>query len=414
MADKKFKYVHDGYKAGMPAHINFYSDVCSWSAQDFVGELHYLEEYVQPSEIVIHVNSSGGCVVDGISVFAAIQNCKIKVKTINEGLAASMGSIIWAAADELYMKDYSLLMIHNPFMESESNDADDIVGAFKKQLKIIYSKRFGLDDETIEKIMNGEEGKDGTWFTAEEAVAAGFLSADHIVETPSAVKEQIAASVKGIKDLQKISTIMGTFTSETVKDKDNKNINLTNNKMDKELMVVAGLLDMTSDKATENNITARIKDLLNSEKNLKTVTGELDKAKSTISDLTTQLNGQKASVENLTKNLSDAQAELKVYKDAEAAAKKAEIEALVEAAIKDGKIAKESKDAWISQAEANLELVKTTLASIPARVEISKEIASDVQNNAEAQAGVKSEEEKLNEQVKAIVGDKFEYHTFKR
>ena len=56
MAEAKFKYIRAGYQEGMPAHINFYDDVDYWSVNDFIYEFHYLEKYVSPSKIVIHIN----------------------------------------------------------------------------------------------------------------------------------------------------------------------------------------------------------------------------------------------------------------------------------------------------------------------------------------------------------------------
>lgn len=414
MAEAKFKYVRAGYQCGMPAHINFYDDVEYWSVNDFIDEFHYLEKYVSPSKIVIHINSAGGCVVDGISVFSVIQNSEIATETVNDGLAASMGSIIWAAGDTMYMKDYALLMIHNPFIESSDKKHEDAINAFKKQLNTIYSKRFGMSDEDVQKIMNGEEGKDGTWFTAEEAVAAGFINQNNIIETPEAVKNKIAAKAYGVRDLKRLTGIMASV-KDTIEHKvqDNNNLINNNNKMEKDFTLVAAYLNMDSSKATETTISARIKELLDSEASLNSVKSKLEVAEKNLLETQTKLKGSEASVKNLTDSLNDAKAKLKVYEDAEATAKQAAIEALVDGAISTCKISKDDRATWIETATANFDLAKKTLDSIPGREDISAQINSNPENKREAAEGMQSEEEKAKALVESVVGSDFKFHKWK-
>ena len=92
------------------------------------------------------INSEGGSVLYGMSTFSVIRSCPIEVDCVIEGIAASMASVIWAAGDNLYMHDYSLLMIHNPF-NSKVEDADPsvkqtVVSFPHHQLETIYTKRF--------------------------------------------------------------------------------------------------------------------------------------------------------------------------------------------------------------------------------------------------------------------------------
>lgn len=413
MPKTNFKYIRAGYETGQPAHINFYDDVTNWSADDFVYEFQYLEKYVNPSEIVVHINSVGGSVVDGISVFSIIQNSKIRTKTINDGLAASMGSIIWSAGTEMYMKDYGLLMIHNPFNPNSSSDNEDAVKAFRKQLSVIYQKRFGLSNDQVSKIMDGEEGKDGTWYTADEAVNAGFIDRSHIIETSEAERASVSASVHGIKDLKEIVHIMASVTPEASVPKDNDKLN-HNKTMEKDFILVAAQLGMSSDKATEANVQSRIKELLSAEASLSNVKAELQKSKDKITELNTTLAGKETAVQNLTKNLEDVKAELRVFKDAEEAAKNAEIEAFVDAAINDCKIPMDSRESWIAQAKANLDLTKQVLNSIPARANIGKEIANDVNNKKNAKSGLTDAEAEIKAKVDEVVGENFQFNTWKK
>ena len=91
---KNFKYVKGSVKQGSPADIYYYTDVDSWSAESFVDEFRWLVDY-GVSRINVHVNSPGGSVVDGMSVFSCILDCKIPTACYNDGIAAQT---FWANA----------------------------------------------------------------------------------------------------------------------------------------------------------------------------------------------------------------------------------------------------------------------------------------------------------------------------
>ena len=100
---KELKYILGKVAAGLPADICFYDDVDDWSVERFLWEFDWLVENC-PSKIRVHINSCGGSCVEGMSVFTKILDCQIPTECINDGLAASMGSVIWAAGNEVYMK----------------------------------------------------------------------------------------------------------------------------------------------------------------------------------------------------------------------------------------------------------------------------------------------------------------------
>ena len=60
-------------------------------------------------------------------------------------------------------------------------------------------------------------------------------------------------------------------------------------------------------------------------------------------------------------------------------------------------------------AEANFTLAESTLSSIPAREQITQEIANDPKNIQAATETIKTVEEKMSEKVNAVVGEKFEF-----
>jgi len=425
MKEKTLKFVKGEIAQGKPANIYFYDDVDYWDVRSFISEFQYLENYVKPSKIRIHIISAGGSCFEGIKAFSVILGSQTPTETINDGLAASMGSVIWAAGKERFMRDYAVLMIHNPRIDDEELDEDgkQAVAAFQKQLKIIYQQRFGFDDEKVQKIMDGEEDVDGTWLFAEDAVEAGIIDDAHVIKSSKEVVAKVAASIDGVKNLSAIGSVMMTQhllekqknTSTTISEKEvTDSLQFNQNKKtmtENEIKMVAAQLGIAEDKATGAAITEKVNALLTKEKQFDSVKAELQTTKESLAAKETELTGCKASIENLTQNLNSVKDELQVYKDKEAEVRNAEITSMVEAAIAAGKIAKESKDTWVKLATDNFELAKQTLDGIAARDNISAKIANDPANQGAAAEGMKSEEQIVKEKVEAAVGKDFKLLT---
>lgn len=409
---KDFKFIKGAYCAGSPADICYYTDVDYWSVQDFLWEFDYLVNYINPSKIRIHINSVGGSVIEGMSVFAKIMDCKIPTECINDALAASMGSIIWAAGDELYMKDYALLMIHNPFCDADGEKQyNQATEAFTQQLKTIYVKRFGLSEEEVENIMNGKEGDDGTFLTAAQAVEKGFVQADHVIETPKAIKDQIQAALKDTKDVGQIKAIYGlvspTLPSTTINEQ--KTISKLNTMDESKITVFAALFGLTGDKATADNVTAKINELKAKADKAESTQKALDETKAELTKTNAELTGAKTSIKNLTEDLTKTKEALKVYQDAEAKAQEKKVNDLIDKAIAECKINKDEREDYLKMARNDFEMAERVLAKIPARDNLGGIISHA--NQQEAIEGTKTEEQKIQAKVEEVVGQSFKFRT---
>lgn len=414
------KYVVGKAETNQPAIIRFFGSVDSFSTDCFNEEFLWLQDYVKPSKIVVLINSDGGSVMYGMSTFSIIQSCPIEVDCIIEGIAASMGSVIWAAGDHLYMHDYSILMIHNPFVyDNDNEDANikNMVNAFRKQVETIYVKRFGLSKDKVRAIMDGEGDADGTYLSAKEAVDAGILPATNIIKTSKQVVEKVKSQIEGVKSVASICDIMNSALKEVDENKllsevvsictqNNQNFNPVVTGQEQNTMkenenvqfnAVTAQLGLEAETSLQS-VSARITQLINAESELKNVKNELG-------ELKIKFKGKETEVANLQKNLSDVEGQLKAYKDAEEDARNASIDAMVEDAIKAGKIDAGSKEDWVGMAKANLDMVKKTLDSIPGRDNIVDEIANDPENKNDAEEAMKDVNAKLAEKVKAVVGD---------
>jgi ATP-dependent protease ClpP protease subunit len=424
MEKKDLKLIRGTLEKGKPAEILFFDDVEWWSCDRFVDEMQFIEDYIQPSEIRIYVNSVGGTIVEGMKVFSKILNCKYPTSTYVAGIAASMGSVIWAAGQKLYMNDYSLLMIHNPWMNDDMEDPNNkqIIEAFQKQLITVYSKRFGFSEDKVREIMDGKEGCDGTFLTASDAVAQGFIPADHVIETPQVTRNRIAAALKGNTDKDSIQAVMSLVVKENYQSPENAaisekepkiegNINSQTNKSNmEELKVVASQLGIQGEVSLEK-VSDAILQLNQSKNDLKKASDELVTVKNELSEMKIKLEAEKATNASLQKTLDETKSELQSYKDKEEEQRLESINAMVDEAVEAGKITAESKENWVAMAKQNFEMVKNSLESIPARDQISKKIADDPKNQEEAAKAALTKEQEIQAKVDEVVGESFKFRT---
>ena len=367
------QYVVGEARENEVAIIRFFGRVTEESTARFNEEFDFLENVIHPSCIRVLINSEGGSVLYGMSTYSTIANAKVDTECIIEGIAASMASIIWAAGKRSLMRDYAILMIHNPMIPGKDTNEDmvDMVKAFTKQIETIYRKRFGLKAEHIRAIMDGETGKDGTYFDATAVVRAGIIPTENIIRTSKQLCDQVHDQLAGMTDATSIQKLMNRISSENkLFETYEATLNQTNNNMANENKAqgfeygaIAASLGMR-DKDVKD-VMARISELAALEPKYK----ELEKS---LSDAQTVIAGKEATIQNIQKDLSSATAQLSTYKKKEQDEQALRIETLIDNAISEGKIDQGARTQWIEMATSNLGLAECTLASIPAREKISQ------------------------------------------
>lgn len=208
------QYVVGEAKAGQPAVIRFFGRVTEETTSRFNDEFDFLENIIRPSCIRVLINSEGGSVLYGMSTYSTIANATVDTECIIEGVAASMASIIWAAGKRSLMRDYAILMIHNPMLpDDDGGEPSDMVTAFTKQIETIYRKRFGLKAEHVRAIMDGQAGKDGTYFDAQAAVKAGIIPAEHVIHTSKQLCRKVHDEIEGLTDTAAIQELMSRVSA---------------------------------------------------------------------------------------------------------------------------------------------------------------------------------------------------------
>lgn len=161
-------------KTEKQATIYIYDEIGYYGvkASEFVKALNE----VTASTINLHINSPGGNVFDGVTIYNALRDHKAAVNVKIDGLAASIASVIAMAGDTVDIAKNAMMMIHRAWTIAAGNanemrktaevldkiDTGTIIGA--------YAEKTGLDEKKLIELVDAE-----TWLTAEEAKQLGFV-----------------------------------------------------------------------------------------------------------------------------------------------------------------------------------------------------------------------------------------------
>lgn len=127
------------------------------------------------STIHVRINSPGGDVFDAVAIANALRAHPATVVAHIDGLAASAATSISLACDRVEIAQDGMYMIHNAWTLAMGNRHDmlDVATLLEKvdgNIARGYAGKTGSDIDQVQAWMDGE-----TWFTADEAKAAGFV-----------------------------------------------------------------------------------------------------------------------------------------------------------------------------------------------------------------------------------------------
>ena len=138
-----------------------------------IAQLLHLEAENPTKEISMYINSPGGVVTAGLSIYDTMQYIKPKVSTLCVGQAASMGSLLLTAGakDMRFSLPNSSIMVHQPSGGYQGQATDIMIHAeftqkLKRRLNEIYVTHTGQEYDTVEaalerdNFMSPEEAQD--------------------------------------------------------------------------------------------------------------------------------------------------------------------------------------------------------------------------------------------------------------
>jgi ATP-dependent Clp protease, protease subunit len=162
-----------------------------YMANVVVAQLLFLESENPDKDVHLYINSPGGIVTAGLSIYDTMQFIKPDVSTICLGQAASMGSLLLAggAKGKRYCLPHSRIMIHQPSGGFQGQATDIDIHAreilmIRERLNAIMAKHTGQSVERIERDMERDRFMD-----AKTAVEYGLV--DNMLE------KRVQAAPKG-------------------------------------------------------------------------------------------------------------------------------------------------------------------------------------------------------------------------
>ena len=164
-------------------------EVNDHTASLICAQLLFLEAENPKKDISFYINSPGGVVTAGLSIFDTMNYIKPDVSTVCLGQAASMGSLLLTAGakGKRYSLPNSRVMVHQPLGGARGQATDIEIQAreilsLRKRLYDIYVDCTGQSFETIADSMERDN-----FMSAEEAKKFGLI--DEIVKTAPKLKE---------------------------------------------------------------------------------------------------------------------------------------------------------------------------------------------------------------------------------
>jgi len=153
-----------------------------YSASLIVAQLLFLEAENPKKEISFYINSPGGVVTSGLSIYDTMQLIRCPVTTVCIGQAASMGSLLLTAGakDMRFALPNARIMVHQPSGGFQGQVTDILIHAkevesLKKRLNEIYVKHTGRSYEDIHAALERDN-----FMTAEQAKEFGLI--DKVME----------------------------------------------------------------------------------------------------------------------------------------------------------------------------------------------------------------------------------------
>lgn len=164
-------------KADAPAEVHVFGPIGNTWDGEGVTARKFIEDFqaIDSDEVSLMVNSPGGSLFDGITIYSAMAASGKKITAKVMGVAASAASLIVMAADKITMPKNTHMMVHKAGWFAEGN-ADEmraqaaVLDSMDASIISTYAARTGKPDEDIKQLL--EQGD--VWMSADEAKEAGF------------------------------------------------------------------------------------------------------------------------------------------------------------------------------------------------------------------------------------------------
>ena len=169
------EYAYDLYSRMLKDRIVFLSgEINDANANIVVSELLYLDNQSN-EDIYLYINSPGGSITSGMSIYDTMNFVKSKVITIGLGMCASMAAFLLSSGNERFALPNTEIMIHQPIGGAQGQATDIKIAAeriikLKEKLNKILAKN---TKQNLTKIM--EDTERDNFLSADEALKYGLI-----------------------------------------------------------------------------------------------------------------------------------------------------------------------------------------------------------------------------------------------
>lgn len=302
------------------------------NANDFIRELKNLEK--DNDVIDLRINSGGGSVFEGIAIYNALKASTATINVYIDGLAASMASVIAMAGSMVMISKNAMMMTHLPSTSTYGNSKDhkknaQLLESIEKTMINIYSERTGMEAQDVkEMFLNGEDA----WFNADEAIDMGLAD--------------------GTYDLEPVRELAAARDERGVYDHYAKYLEIKNERKMNKIEITPEVLAMAPADADQASFESWLAKLTEAAR-------ELDNVRS-----------EKEALQN---EKNEVEAAFAAYKEAEEASK---TEALLEAAVKDGRMSVNQKVKLAAKYKGDYDGLKELVSCMPKQVLVTDAIAN--------------------------------------
>lgn len=155
--------------------IILFGEITDATSASIISQLLFLSSNDENKDIYIYINSPGGSVTAGLSIYDTMKYIKPKVVTIGMGLCASMGAFLLSSGDKRYALENTKIMIHQPLGGAKGQATDIMIVAeeiirIKNKLNEILSKN---TNQPLSKIEQDTERD--FYMDSEQAVKYGII-----------------------------------------------------------------------------------------------------------------------------------------------------------------------------------------------------------------------------------------------
>ena len=140
------------------------------------AQLMFLDS-TDKNDITMHIDSPGGSVKSGLSMVDVMEYINCDIRTVNTGMAASMGSVLLGAGTKGKRSSlrFSKTMLHQSSGGAGGNIQDARINfiEWEKTNKILFELLGGYCGKSAEEVT--QDSTRDFWLSAEEAVAYGII-----------------------------------------------------------------------------------------------------------------------------------------------------------------------------------------------------------------------------------------------